>query len=97
MEKLEFDVTNVWEYTNGKTGETFVKLQLVRQLPERKHNGCMIKQSLVLYFTCASTELKVGDKFIYDDAIMATYERTFVREDGKEGRQLNIRMRNELD
>jgi hypothetical protein len=97
MKKIALLVTNVWEYTNGKSGEKFVKLQLVKDMPAKEINGCEVKQKLVLYFTCASTKLAVGEEFVYDPAIMATFEREFEREDGTKGRQLNIRMLSDLD
>ncbi len=96
MKKIEFKVTNVWEYTNGKTNETFVKLQLVKEQEPKEINGCLVKQNLVVYFSCASTKLGVGDTFVYDSDVMETYQRDFEREDGSKGRQLNVKMKGEL-
>lgn len=95
MKKIIFKVTNVWEYTNGKTTEKFSKLQLVAEGTPVEKNGCMYAPKIVAYHTVPSTKLVVGDDFIYDESYMTTRDE-FVKEDGTKGTQLNIRLRNEL-
>jgi hypothetical protein len=95
MKKIIFKVTNVWEYTNGKTGETFKKLQLIHEGKPFVKNGCDYTPKTVAYHTASKCTLSVGDDFIYDDSYMTTSD-AFIREDGSNGVQLNIRLRKEL-
>ena len=95
MKKIIFKVTNVWEYTNGKTGEIFKKLQLIAEGEPVVKNGCEYKPKLVAYHTVANTSLKEGDDFIFDESYIATRDE-YVKEDGTKGTQLNIRLKGEL-
>ena len=93
--KIIFKVTNVWEYTNGKTGETFKKLQLIHEGEEIEKNGCKYTPKLVAYHTVNKCSLNVGDDFTYDESYITTRDE-YVREDGTKGTQLNIRLKSEL-
>lgn len=93
MKKIIFKVTNVWEYTNGKTGETFKKLQLIAEGEPVTKNGCAYTPKIVAYHTCQ--EHDGSSEFIFDDSYMANREE-YIKEDGTKGTQLIIRLRAEL-
>lgn len=93
MKKIIFKVTNVWEYTNGKTGETFKKLQLIAEGEPVVKNGIEYKPKIVAYHTCPTHDGSA--EFIFDESYVATRDE-YVKEDGTKGTQLNIRLKGEL-
>lgn len=79
--KITFDVTNLFEMTNSVTNESFVKLQLVK-ITIKEINKCKTEARTVAYHSVPSTELVVGDKFIYDDVNYEMFNQQYVGKDG---------------
>lgn len=79
--KIKFNVSKIFNMTNSKTEEAFVKLQLVKVV-NKEINGCMTVARLVAYHNVQSTKLEVGDEFMFDDINYEMVKQQYADESG---------------
>lgn len=86
MKTIKFKVAEVRELTNSKDNTQFAQVVLEKESVV-EHNGCKSVKLLRAYFSCAETNLKEGDDFVWDDK---HYTPISKKEIEREGKMINI-------